>query len=464
MNDQRANASPACPECGAASQGESFCDSCGAPLRDQRLSGEREQAAAGPAGPGSIAAALNPGAVVPPERPVAQRPAPQQPVPQRPVPQQPVPREPAPAAGPPAASAPAAPRPAPVSAPAGSARPPMPGAAPHAGPPVDDTLRLPPASASADVAVTGTRPVERYEDQAAADRARALLVPVADPRGRQDTGRVVPVLPGMPTPQPPAVRGQRDMSRLVGVPCPWCSTPNPMDRHFCQRCALPLGDQPISPRRRPWWRRMLDWRHREPPYAGQRPRLRRGTGRLVRYGVWGVVIAALVVLGLREAKPATMTVEDHFMHPVSTGPSGMTASREDPRHPVADLHDDYNNTWWGSGLTGDAAGVHLDATFDQPVDLLDVVITSGAGTQPDVFAGESRPQAIDLTLYRADGTTSTSHVTLADTPGPQVFAVRGDDVTHVRFTIESSYNAAASPSTEVAIAEIEFDVRNSARS
>jgi hypothetical protein len=136
--------------------------------------------------------------------------------------------------------------------------------------------------------------------------------------------------------------------------------------------------------------------------------------------------------------------------------STFTASSSDRAHSVSDLHDGYNNTWWGTGRTGDGAGVYVDATFNQPINLLDTVITPGAGVAEDAFTAESRPQTIKVTLTMADGTTTNSTITLPDSPGPDTFSIHGNNVTSIRFTLESAWLASPGPDIQVAIAEIEF--------
>jgi hypothetical protein len=293
-------------------------------------------------------------------------------------------------------------------------------------------------------------------------RASALVVPVTDaPRG-VEVGRILPVLPGVPEPTRPIVRAPDLDDVTGGAPCPWCSVPNPVDRHYCRRCAMSLAGRPGTTRR-PWWRRLLDWRRREIPYAGQRPRLRRGIDRLVR---WVVVAGLLSVVGYAvnaQAGTAVMNVEDHFARPVPIFADTVTASHADRDHPVGNLHDSYSNTWWGTGEVGDGAGAYVDAVFGQPVNLLDIVITPGAGVAQDAFTAQSRPETMDVTLIRADGTSTVKRITLADTPGAETFTMRGDDVVRVRFTIVSAY-LAGSPGAEVAIAEIEFFIRNAASS
>src|SRR5262249_14404667 len=137
-----------------------------------------------------------------------------------------------------------------------------------------------------------------------------------------------------------------------------------------------------------------------------------------------------------------------------------TASSSDPGHPVADLHDGYYNTWWGTGETGDSAGVHADVTFAQPINLLDIVITPGAGTAQDAFTAQSRPPTIEVPLTSADDTSTSATLTLADSPGAQTFGVHANDIAKIRFTIQSAYLGPSSPRTEVAIAEIEFFARS----
>jgi hypothetical protein len=292
-------------------------------------------------------------------------------------------------------------------------------------------------------------------------RAQPLIVPVADPAHAGQL-EVRPVLPGVPAPATHAVRGPDLADVATGPACPWCSMPNPLDRHFCRRCAMLLALRP-EPAQLPWWRRMfawgrrLWWRRHELPYAGQRPRLRRGFGRLARWLVIAAVVGLVLFAADTWAGAAVTNVKDHFAHRYPVFPSVVTASHSDPGRPVADLHDGYNNTWWGTGVAGDGDGVHVDATFDQPINLLDIMITPGAGVAQDVFTSQSRPESIEVSLLDANGGSTSTTITLADTPGPQAFAIQGSDVVRVRLTLESAYLAPqSSPPAEVAIAEVEF--------
>jgi hypothetical protein len=292
-------------------------------------------------------------------------------------------------------------------------------------------------------------------------RARPLIIPVADPAQAGQPGQITPVLPSVPEPAVPAVREPDTGDVITGPPCPWCSTPNPADRHFCRRCGMLLDLRP-RPTRLPWWRRMLQWcrrfgwRRRELPYAGQRPRLRRGSGRLSRWLVLAVMAGLAAFAADTWAGAAVTNVSDHFSHRYQVFPTTFKASRSDPAHPVGNLHDDHNNTWWGTGEAGDGAGVSVDARFDQPINLLDMIITPGAGVEQDAFTALSRPESVKVTLLSANGSTTSTTITLADSPGPETFAIQGSGVVSVRLTLQSAYLAEPSSGTEVAMAELEF--------
>jgi hypothetical protein len=290
------------------------------------------------------------------------------------------------------------------------------------------------------------------------ERARALLIPVDDPSAMSTTGRVAPVLPGLPEPaRPGSVRRHETDTATGGAPCPWCHTLNPVGRHFCRRCAMSLAEKPgEAPVRLSWWRRLFGRRGKEVPYAGQRPRLARNPGRLTRLIVTLAVVAILVVAGSVWGPDAVSGIEDHFAHPTITYASTVTASNSDPKHPVALLHDSFNNTWWATGLAGDGEGVSVTATFAQPINLLDVIITPGAGENEDSFTSENRPEQMQVLVSDASGKSTTQLINLADTAGPQTFAVRGQDVSSVKFTIVTAFQTPTPTKSQTAIAEIEF--------
>ena len=340
--------------------------------------------------------------------------------------------------------------------------------APHEAADLSPTARTPQLPPSAQAAQPYSPPQPAQPAQPSQSelqlRARELIIPVTDGAGVEQ--RIAPVPPGMPQPARPNVRTPEVHEVVGGVPCPWCSTPNPVDRHFCRRCAMSLAAGPGKVGRRPWWRRLLDWRRREVPYAGQRPRLRQGVGRLVRR----IVLVALVVLVVVEidlhAGTATTDVEDHFASPVQVYADSITASSQDPQHLAKLMADGFNNTYWGSDKQGDNTGVSIDAGFNQPIDLLDVIITPGATIEEDTFTTQSRPESLGVTLYKADGTSTQTTITFNDSVGPETFALRANDISKIQFTVKSIYqgNGAAADATELAVTQIEFFARNASHS
>lgn len=291
-------------------------------------------------------------------------------------------------------------------------------------------------------------------------RARPLVIPVADPAQAGQAEQIKPMLPGVPEPAVPTVRGPDRDDVATGPPCPWCGAPNPLDRHFCLRCAMLLALRP-DPARLPWWRRMLRWcrqrwRGRKLPYAGQRPRLRHGYRRFARWLALAAAVSLAAITAGAWGGTAVTDVKDHFARRYQVFPTTLKASHSDPAHRAANLDDGFNNTWWGTGVVGDGAGVSVSAAFEQPVNLLDVIIIPGAGVEQDAFTAESRPESVKVTLLRANGSKTSTTITLADSPGPETFAIQGSDVESVRLTLQAAYLAQSSSPTEVAIAEVEF--------
>ncbi|WP_329319416.1 MULTISPECIES: NADase-type glycan-binding domain-containing protein [unclassified Streptomyces] len=288
----------------------------------------------------------------------------------------------------------------------------------------------------------------------AAERARSLLVPVADPEERPAASSVAPVLPGLPVANRPQVRAPgAEPGTEGGTPCPWCATPNRPDRHFCGRCALPMAGERQTPGRLPWWRRVLNSRDGQPPWAGDRPRLRHGFGRVMNWVV-GAVVLTLVVVAAMNTGTAVQAVKDHFAKRAPIGPDSYKASRSFPGHGPALAFDKLNNTWWGPGVSQSGDGEWLEARFAQPTRLLDLVITPGVSTRADQLSQSALPHRVEALVTTADGKTRSRFLTLDQGAGGQSRKFRAGDVTAVRFIIRSAYGAAASK--QVSIAEIEF--------
>ncbi|MET7322057.1 zinc ribbon domain-containing protein [Streptomyces sp. NPDC005549] len=450
-----------CAECGTrAEPGQSFCDACGAVLSwDQAGAAARTPqpaAATSDQGPGFDAFA---GAGVPPARTgrpaAASAPAPAQGADESAGtlgdnPTLPQPRRPAGTADTPAATGDSGNTAGTAGRPGGAGSPDDAQGAAAAAPGTDETAPtapVPSASAPAPNALTDTM----------SDRARSLLVPVADPEAPAPAAppTVAPVLPGRPDADRPQVRAPGHQPDIAnGPPCPWCSTPNRPDRHYCARCAMPLvasGDQAAV--RAPWWRRLFGGRRQETPWAGDRPRLRRVFDRI---GTWitVVVVATLVVLGFMYIPDGVQNTRDHFAKRAPVSPDAIKASHSFPGHKPELLIDKLSNTWWGPGISQSGQGEWVEVSFTEPTRLLDVIITPGVSTRADKLRESALPHRVKATITMKDGSVKTRDLTLDQGAGGQRRPFRVGEVTKVRFTIESAH--AASAKKQVAISEIEF--------
>ncbi|MFD6288838.1 NADase-type glycan-binding domain-containing protein [Streptomyces sp. NPDC060205] len=296
------------------------------------------------------------------------------------------------------------------------------------------------------------------------ERARSLLIPVNDPEPRAPVApAVAPVLPGVPLAGRPQVRTPGPESGpLDGPPCPWCSTPNRPDRHFCARCAMPMEGGPRPPERQTWWRRLLNFGNGQTPWAGERPRLRRGFGRIMNWVVGAAVIGLVIALIVNIGDGIDAT-RDHFAKRAPVGPDSFRASRSYPGHSQKLAFDGLSNTWWGPGVSQAGEGEWIEARFDTPTRLLDVVITSGVSAKQEHLQESALPKRIEAQITTADGRKSSRFITLDRIAGGQARKFRVGEVRAVRFILRSAY--AADAKKQVSIAEIEFFGRsNTSRS
>ncbi|MEU7594111.1 zinc ribbon domain-containing protein [Streptomyces sp. NPDC039022] len=290
-----------------------------------------------------------------------------------------------------------------------------------------------------------------------ADRARSLLVPVPEHEAppAAPAPSVAPVLPGRPDTDRPKVRVPGPQGTGHGPPCSWCATPNHPDRHFCNRCAMPLAESAAAPApgRRPWWRRLCGPGGQETPWAGDRPRLRRAFDRV---GTWITLAVAvtLVVLGVLYLPDGIQATRDHFAKRAPVEPDEIRASRSYPGHGPKLVIDKLNNTWWGPGVEQSGQGEWVEMRFARPVRLLDVIITPGTSTRADQLGKSALPHRVTATITGRDGRITTRALTLDPGAGGQRRAFRVGEATKVRFTVESAH--AASAGKQVAIAEIEL--------
>lgn len=441
-----------CGECGsAADPDEPFCDACGAVLswgrsaQSASRSAARRPPATPPAGSGSTATGPGHAPDDTPTRPTAATTA----------------AAPAPASARGAADTP------PVSddASAGdaAARTTTPDAAPRTEP---DTGRAPrprtepedrdDTAAAAQTGPPGpAAPAPDSSTASASTRARDLIVPVPDRQPRQTSPEAAPVLPGRPEAQVLQVRAPgRPDTVPDGIPCPWCSTSNEPVRHFCDRCAMPMSrtadDATTVP---PWWRRLLDRRNRPAPWAGDRPRPRFGFDRV---GNWlgAAVVLALIAGAVVYTGPAVDAVRDHFVKRAPVAPDRVSASRSYARHGPPLAFDRINNTWWGPGVSQSGDGDWLEARFDRPTRLLDVVVTPGVSARGDQLGKSAQPHQVDAVITTAEGKKVTRRLTFDQGAGAQRRRFRVGEVTSVRLVVRSAYNA--SEDRQLAIAEVEF--------
>ncbi|MDQ0776154.1 hypothetical protein QF026_004620 [Streptomyces aurantiacus] len=288
-----------------------------------------------------------------------------------------------------------------------------------------------------------------------AERARSLLIPVNDPEPRAPVApAVAPVLPGRPVAGRPQVRAPGPQSGPDdGPPCPWCSTPNRPDRHFCARCAMPMEGGPRPPERQTWWRRMVNWRNMENPWAGDRPRLRRGFGRIMNWVVGAAVIGLVIALIVNIGDGVDAT-RDHFAKRAPVGPDSVKASRSYAGHGAQSAFDGLSNTWWGPGVSQAGEGEWVEARFDNPTRLLDVVITSGVSAKVEHLQESALPHRIEAQITTADGKKSSRIINLDRSAGGQPRKFRVGAVVAVRFILRSAY--ATDSKKQVSIAEIEL--------
>jgi hypothetical protein len=135
-------------------------------------------------------------------------------------------------------------------------------------------------------------------------------------------------------------------------------------------------------------------------------------------------------------------------------PDGYHALRSFEGHPPRLAFDKANDTWWAPGVDQSGQGEWIEARFEEPTRLLDLLITPGISTRAGDLRESALPHRIEARITTADGTTTTRELTLDQRLGPQRRPFRAQDVISVRFTIRSAYGAA--PDKQVAIAEIEF--------
>ncbi|MBD0742327.1 zinc ribbon domain-containing protein [Streptomyces sp. CBMA152] len=310
-------------------------------------------------------------------------------------------------------------------------------AAPSAGPSASGPATAPPHAASAAPTSPAAPPAPATPVQPAPS--------VASQSAAADPAPITAVQPAKPVAGRPVVR-PAEVHQTDGPPCPVCGTPNQPGRRFCRRCAAPLqAAEPVAPL--PWWRTRWPFRRR----------VRSGSGRLFRTLVTLAVLAALAV-GVLFLLPAGRSLfedtRDKLGKATAVSPSRVTASAEIPGHPAGNATDGLSNKYWGAPSVGDS----LTFTFQAPFRLVDLVVTSGASTDPPVYRSEARPITVDLVTTTSKGLVAHKAITLTDKPGPQTIPTGISDVVTVQLVVRSA--AGTGQGRHIALGEIEFFKRS----
>ncbi|MFF4296296.1 carbohydrate-binding protein [Streptomyces vinaceus] len=171
------------------------------------------------------------------------------------------------------------------------------------------------------------------------------------------------------------------------------------------------------------------------------------------WALWALVLT-LLIAAIVNADTAVNAVRDHFARRTPVGPDAVEASHPYPGNDTQLAFAELNNTWWGPGVSQSGAGEWVEARFDQPTRLLDVIITPGVSTRADKLSQSALPRRVEAVITTSDGRTSPRVLTLDQAAGGQRRTFRAADVTSVRFVLRSGYAAAADK--QLALAEIEL--------
>jgi len=295
---------------------------------------------------------------------------------------------------------------------------------------------------------------------------------VDEPVSRRPTS-LAPVVtrprPGPRTMEPPTRRNPGDLI------CGQCGEGNDPTRHFCRRCGNSL-DEAIAVRL-PWYRRFFNRlfgvRTRE---AGWRPRrvgppnVMGGVMRVVRLAI--VAMLAVGILGFLLIPPfhnwvvnkvtAGVTSVRKVVHPNydTVYPVAAAATSQTAGHAASLTIDRTSNSYWAAISTDKTP--QLVFTFSEPQDLAEILFRSGApGAQPSDFLNQPRPKAVHIIFTDAQGKLITAtDITLTDQEGSQFYPIEAKQTTTARIQIQSVYPATGAARSAVAIAEVEFKIKD----
>jgi uncharacterized OB-fold protein len=329
-------------------------------------------------------------------------------------------------------------------------------APPSGGPtaPTPPTLAAGPAGVSA--AVVAPPPASQPPASAAAPPASAGVLPRPADIPAAVLPQAVAPAPERPrqAPKTDTATGQR--YKPGDLICGQCGAGNSPDRHFCQRCGANLSKAVVV--KTPWYRKLFP--ARQPVAAGTRPAgapVRRAwTAALFRVIALGVVV--VVALAYFVVPPIHAKVNDTVASAYAAAHKKFrptvyresayqaTASSQLSIHPARLTIDQITSTYWAANTATDKQP-WIRFTFASPVDLDEVLITTGAAND---YTALARPQKVHIIF----SDKSTADLTLKDDPTPQTYDLVAHQVTSVEFHIVSTYPSAQSP--DVAINEVEF--------
>jgi hypothetical protein len=288
-----------------------------------------------------------------------------------------------------------------------------------------------------------------------------------------------------PTSVAPSVTRARQAPRTMEPPtrrhpgdliCGQCGEGNDPVRHFCRRCGNSL-DEAVAVRL-PWYRRffsrLFGVRTREAGWRPHRvgpPNVMGAFWRIVRLAIGALIVVGVLAfllvpsfhnLVVQRVTSTVSTVRKAiFPHYEAVHATGASASTAIAGHLPNLAIDTFNNTYWAAQAKDPRP--FLKVTFHDPVDLAEIGFDSGAAgaTPADEFVAQPRPH--DVHLVFSDG--STKDLSLKDddpkvVKNAQFYPVEAKQVTFVEIHIVSVYATAGASPSSVALAEVEFRIKN----
>ena len=143
------------------------------------------------------------------------------------------------------------------------------------------------------------------------------------------------------------------------------------------------------------------------------------------------------------------------VYPVAAAATSQTAG-----HAASLTIDRTSNSYWAAISTDKTP--QLVFTFSEPQDLSEILFRSGApGAQPSDFLNQPRPKAVHIIFTDAQGKLITAtDITLTDQEGSQFYPIEAKQTTTARIQIQSVYPATGAARSAVAIAEVEFKIKD----